>query len=57
MFVPMYREKNMLRTMSLIVKSTFICVKIVIQKCISAMIENVLIKKFTRIQAQSMFGW
>ncbi len=30
MFVVMYHEKNMLRTMSLIVKLTFICVKIVV---------------------------
>jgi hypothetical protein len=30
LFVPMYCEKNMLRTMSLIVKLTFICMKIVI---------------------------
>jgi hypothetical protein len=44
MFVPMNPEINMLRTMSLIVISTFIRVKIVIKKCLSAMIADVLIE-------------
>ncbi len=36
----------MLRTMSLIVKLTFIRVKIVVQKCLSGMIANVLIEMY-----------
>jgi hypothetical protein len=44
-FVPMYCEK-MLRSMSLIVKSTIICVKFVVYKCLSAMIAKVLIENY-----------